>query len=299
MIFEDCPLNLKFYIYSPMSKLVIEAGNTEKQYWKDLWLYRELFYFLAWRDILVRYKQTIIGIAWAVLRPLLTMGVFVLVRGVAFPEQADDAVHPALVIFVAQTPWFFFATALSESSNSLVVNSNLVSKVYFPRLVVPASAVITSLVDFAISLLLLAGLLAILSFTPSANIVFLPLFTVLAFLAALGPGLLFTALNVRYRDFRYIVPFVVQIGFFGCPIFYKISEFLESEMIQNTLGEHALLIYSLNPMVGVINGFRWAVLGDVELYLPSIYMSIGVTLLFLFIGVKYFRSTERNFADVI
>ena len=282
-----------------MSKLVIEAGNTEKQYWKDLWLYRELFYFLAWRDILVRYKQTVIGIAWAVLRPLLTMLIFVLVRGVAFPNQADDAVHPALIIFVAQTPWFFFATALSESSNSLVVNANLVSKVYFPRLVVPASAVITSLVDFAISMLLLAGLLAILSFAPSTNIVFLPLFALLAFLAALGPGLLFTALNVRYRDFRYIVPFVVQIGFFACPIFYKIPEFLESKMIQETLGEHALLIYSLNPMVGVINGFRWAILGDVELYLPSVFMSIGVTAVFLLIGVQYFRSTERNFADVI
>ena len=276
-----------------MSKLVIEAGNTEKQYWKDLWLYRELFYFLAWRDILVRYKQTIIGIAWAVLRPLLTMAVFIFVRSVVFPDKTQSSIPPALFIFVAQTPWFFFATALSESSNSLVVNANLVSKVYFPRLVVPASAVITSLVDFAISLILMAGLMVIYSFTPSSNIFFLPLFTLLAFMAALGPGLLFTALNVRYRDFRYIVPFVVQIGFFACPIFYDITD------VAQKIGDNGLYLYSLNPMVGVINGFRWAVLGDVELYLPSIYMSIGVTLIFLFIGVKYFRSTERNFADVI
>ena len=276
-----------------MSKLVIEAGNTEKQYWKDLWLYRELFYFLAWRDILVRYKQTIIGIAWAVLRPFLTMAVFVFVRSIVFPDKAESAIPPVLLIFVAQTPWFFFATALSESSNSLVVNANLVSKVYFPRLVVPASAVITSLVDFAISLVLMAGLMAIYAFPPSGNCIYLPLFTLLAFLAALGPGLLFTALNVRYRDFRYIVPFVVQIGFFACPIFYDLSD------VASKIGENGLFLYSLNPMVGVINGFRWAILGDVELYLPSIYISVAVTAFFLIVGVKYFRSTERNFADVI
>ena len=206
-----------------------------------------------------------------------------------------------LFIFAAQTPWFFFATALSESSNSLVVNANLVSKVYFPRLVVPASAVITSMVDFAISLVLLAGMMMIYSFAPPWEIVFFPLFAILAFFAALGPGLLFTALNVRYRDFRYIVPFVVQIGFFACPIFYEISDVGKriGEDYGDKAGEIAQLIYSLNPMVGVINGFRWSILGNTELHMPSVYLSIVTTLVFLFIGVRYFRSTEKTFADVI
>lgn len=283
-----------------MSKLVIEAGNTERQYWKDLWLFRELFYFLAWRDILVRYKQTIIGIAWAVIRPVLTMAVFVFVRKVVMEVPPSDT-PIVLFIFVAQTPWFFFATALSESSNSLVVNANLVSKVYFPRLVVPASAVITSMVDFAISLILLAIMMVIYSFAPPWQVVFFPLFAILAFFAALGPGLLFTALNVRYRDFRYIVPFVVQIGFFACPIFYEISDVGKriSADYGEKAGEIAQLLYSLNPMVGVINGFRWSILGNTELHMPSIYLSIVTTLVFLFIGVRYFRNTEKTFADVI
>ena len=275
-----------------MSRIVIEAGNTEKQYWFDVWRYRELFYFLAWRDILVRYKQTIIGIAWAVIRPLLMMLIFVFVRNNFIGNENLPDVPGPILIFVAQMPWLFFATALAESSNSLVVNANLVSKVYFPRLVVPASSVITSLVDFAISLCLLAGMMAFYQYGPTYRILYLPVFTLLAFFAALGPGLLFTALNVRYRDFRYIVPFVVQMGLYASPIMWLMQELSESPDLQ--------LWVSLNPMVGVINGFRWMFLqGQVELFLPSLYISIASSTLFLLVGIWYFRKTEKTFADVI
>lgn len=283
-----------------MSRIVIEAGNTEKQYWFDVWRYRELFYFLAWRDILVRYKQTVIGVAWAVVRPLLMMAVFVLVRTYFMRFETSGDVPAPIFIFVAQMPWLFFATALAEASNSLVVNANLVSKVYFPRLVVPASSVITSLVDFAISLCLLAGLMAIYQFAPTYRILYLPAFTLLAFLAALGPGLLFTALNVRFRDFRYIVPFVVQIGLYASPILWDLGDIDVSDKISPEWKEEVKMLVSLNPMVGVINGFRWMFnQGYTSLYLPSLYISMASAFCFLLLGTWYFRKTERTFADVI
>ena len=270
-------------------ELIIEAGRTESQYWRDLWRYRELFYFLAWRDILVRYKQTAIGVAWALLRPFLTMLVFTVVFGRIAKLPTNGIPYPILV-FAAMLPWQFFSTSLSEASNSLIGNANLISKVYFPRLIIPAGAVITSMVDFLISFVLLAVLMAWYRFMPDWRIVTLPGFTVLAFLAALGPGLYLTALNVKYRDFRYVIPFIVQFGLFISPVGFS----------SNVVPAQWRLLYSLNPMVGVIDGFRWAICrGAAQIYLPGFAMSVAVTAFFLWIGIWYFRRTEKTFADVI
>jgi lipopolysaccharide transport system permease protein len=272
-------------------ELVIEAGRAESQYWRDLWRYRELFYFLAWRDILVRYKQTAIGIAWALVRPFLTM----LVLTVIFSKVAGltSSIPYALLVFAALLPWQFFATALAEASNSLIGNANLISKVYFPRLIVPASAVITSLVDFLISFAILLGLMAWYRFVPGWQFLTLPLWTLWAFLAALGPGLYITALNVQFRDFRYVIPFIVQFGLYVSPVGYASAE------LAKKLGMPRAL-YSLNPIVGVIDGFRWAIGGNTEpLYWPGLAVSAAVTVFFLWLGVSYFRKMERTFADVI
>jgi lipopolysaccharide transport system permease protein len=270
-------------------ELVIEAGRTERQYWRDLWRYRELFYFLAWRDILVRYKQTVIGVAWALLRPLLTMIVFTIVFGKLANLPSEGVPYPILV-FAAMLPWQFFANALSECSNSLIGNSNLIAKVYFPRLIVPASSVIVSFVDFLVSGIILLGLMVWYDFVPSWRIVMLPLFVAIAFCAAIGGGLWFSALNVQYRDFRYIVPFIVQFGLYISPVGFS----------SNIVPEQWRLLYSLNPMVGVIDGFRWAVLGnDTALYLPGFLLSLGLMTVALVSGIWYFRRVERTFADVI
>lgn len=233
------------------SELVIEAGKTERHYWKDLWRYRELFYFLAWRDILVRYKQTAIGIAWALIRPLLTTIVFVFVFG-KLAKLPSDGVPYAVLVFVALLPWQFFANAFVEAGNSLISNANMISKVYFPRLVVPASAVIGGLVDFLISGVMLAGLMLWYDVAPDWRIMTLPLFLAIAVVAAMGAGLWIAALNVKYRDFRYIVPFVVQFGLYASPVGFSSA----------IVPEQWRLLYSLNPMVGVIDGFRWAILGE-------------------------------------
>ncbi len=270
-------------------ELVIEAGRTEKRYWQDLWNYRELFYFLAWRDILVRYKQTAIGIAWALIRPFLTMVVFTVVFGNLAQLPSEGAPYPILV-FAAMLPWQFFANSLSESSNSLIFNTNLVSKVYFPRLIVPASAVIVSFVDFLISGIILLGLMAWYNFVPGWRILTLPLFILIAFVAAMGAGLWLAALNVEYRDFRYIVPFIVQFGLYISPVGFS------SQIIP----EQWRLLYSLNPMVGVIDGFRWAILGgESQIYLPGFVLSLVIVILLLWTGIWYFRKMERTFADVI
>ncbi len=271
-------------------ELVIEAGRAERQYWRDLWRYRELFYFLAWRDILVRYKQTAIGVAWAVLRPLLTTIILTVIFGRIAHLPSGDIPYP-LFVLVGNLPWQFFATSLSEASNSLIGNSNLISKVYFPRLIVPASAVITSLVDFLITIGLLAVFLAWYRYLPDWRLLTLPLLTVFAFLAALGPGLYITALNVKYRDFRYVIPFIVQFGFFLSPVAFS----------SHVVPAKWRLLYSLNPMTGVIDGFRWAVChgGDAPLYVPGMCLSVLVTGLFLWLGVWYFRKMERTFADII
>jgi lipopolysaccharide transport system permease protein len=273
-------------------ELIIEAGRTESQYWKDLWRYRELFYFLAWRDILVRYKQTVIGVAWALIRPFLTMIVFTVVFGTLAKLPSGNAPYPILV-FSALLPWQFFANALTECSNSLISNANLISKVYFPRLIVPTSAVIVSFVDFLVSGMILLALMAWYNFVPSWRILTLPLFIGIAFAASIGAGLWLAALNVKYRDFRYIVPFIVQFGLYISPVGFSSSVVFERFPQWGWL-------YSLNPMVGVIDGFRWAILGgDFNLYLPGFMLSMGLVALLFVTGIWYFRKVERTFADVI
>lgn len=271
------------------TELIIEAGRSERQYWQDLWRYRELFYFLAWRDILVRYKQTAIGIAWALIRPFLTMVVFSVVFGQLAKLPSGGAPYPILV-FSAMLPWQFFANSLSECSNSLISNSNLLSKVYFPRLVVPTSAVVVSFVDFMISGIILLGLMAWYNFVPSWRILTLPLFVAIAFMAAMGAGLWLAALNVKYRDFRYIVPFIVQFGLYISPVGFS----------SNIVPEQWRLLYALNPMVGVIDGFRWAILGgELKLFSTGFMISMALVVLLLISGISYFRKMERTFADVI
>ncbi|WHZ28759.1 MAG: O-antigen export system, permease protein [Nitrospira sp.] len=270
-------------------ELVIEAGSTEHHYWKDLWRYRELFYFLAWRDILVRYKQTAIGLAWAVLRPLLTMVAFVFVFGKLARMPSDGAPYPILV-FAALLPWQFFANAFTEAGNSLIGNANMISKVYFPRLVIPASAVIVSFLDFLLSGALLAALMLWYGLTPDWRIMTIPLFMALAIVAAIGAGLWIAALNVKYRDFRYIIPFIVQFGLYISPVGYSSA----------VVPDNWRLLYSINPMVGVIDGFRWAIVGgESQLYWPGVSLSLVLVLLIAVTGVLYFRKTEKSFADVI
>lgn len=270
-------------------RLVIEAGRTERHYWKDLWRYRELFFFLSWRDILIRYKQTVIGVAWSVIRPVMTMVVFTVIFGKLAKFPSGNAPY-AILVYAAMLPWQFFSNSLSESSNSLISNSNMISKVYFPRLIVPGSAVIVSLVDFLISFVILIFLMIWYQFVPDWRIITLPVFLVLALLASLGFSLWLSALNVKYRDFRYIVPFIVQFGLYVSPVGFS----------SNIVPEKWRLLYSLNPMVGVIDGFRWAILGgEAQIYWPGFLLSNGLTLLILYGGVKYFRKTERIFADII
>jgi lipopolysaccharide transport system permease protein len=269
--------------------LIIEAGRTERHYWRDLWRYRELFYFLAWRDILVRYKQTVIGFAWALIRPFLTMVVFVFVFSKLAKLPSEGVPYPILV-FAALLPWQFFSNAFTEAGNSLISNANMISKVYFPRLVIPASAVIVSFVDFLISGIILIGLMFWYGFAPDWRIFTLPLFIFIAFAAAMGAGLWIAALNVKYRDFRYIIPFVVQFGLYISPVGFS----------STIVPEQWRLFYSLNPMVGVIDGFRWAILGgNTQLYWPGFLLSLFLVLVILVTGVVYFRKTEKTFADVI
>jgi lipopolysaccharide transport system permease protein len=271
------------------SQLIIRAGESERRYWQDLWRYRELFYFLAWRDILVRYKQTAIGIAWALLRPLLTMIVFTVVFGSIAKLPSNGVPYPILV-FSGLLPWQFFSNALSECSNSLIGNSNLLSKVYFPRLIIPTSSVIVSFVDFLISGMILLGLMAWYNFVPSWQIVALPIFTLMAFLASMGAGLWLAALNVQYRDFRYVVPFLVQFGLYLSPVGFSSS----------VIPEKWRLLYSLNPMVGVIDGFRWSITGQSSVLSGwTTVLSMAVVLVLFGSGIWYFRKMERTFADVI
>ena len=275
---------------SGFEELVIEAGRAERQYWRDLWRYRELFHILAWRDLTVRYKQTVIGVAWALIRPVLIMAVFTVVFGKIAKLPSPGTAPYAILVFAALLPWQFFSTALAESSNSLISNANLISKVYFPRLIVPSASVITSFVDFLISFAILILMMAGYRYWPDWRLLSLPLFIVLAFGAAMGAGLWLCALNVEYRDFRYVVPFVVQFGLYVSPVGFSTS----------VVPEQWRLLYSLNPMVGVIDGFRWALLkGDAPLYWPGLLASIALTLILCFSGSWYFRRMERTFADVI
>jgi len=272
-----------------MNELLIEAGRTEKQYWRDLWRYRELFAFLAWRDLLVRYKQTVVGVAWSVIRPFLTVVVLTIVFGV-FGKMPSGGVPYPILVFCGMLPWQFFSTALSESGNSLITNSNLISKVYFPRMVVPASSVITSFVDFVISAAFLGVLMVWYRYVPPHTIYMLPPFILLAFAVSFGAGLWIAALMVEYRDFRFIVPFIVQFGLYISPVGF----------LSSVVPARWRFLYSLNPMVGVIDGFRWCILGGQhKVYWPGLMLSLLMVTVLVVSGIWYFRKTERSFADII
>ena len=269
--------------------LVIEGARSGKRYWTDLWQYRELFLFLAWRDILVRYKQTVIGLAWSIIRPFLTMVVFTFVFGRLAKLPSGGVPYPILV-YAAMLPWQFFSTSFNDSSNSLITNSNMLTKIYFPRMIVPASTVIVNFIDFLISFLIFIGLMLWYHYTPPWTILTLPLFFLLVVVISMGTGFYVAAVNVKYRDFKYIVPFVVQFGLYISPVGFSSS----------VIPEKWRLLYSINPIVGVIDGFRWAILGNSNpVYVPGFLLSIAITLLFLLFGIVYFRKMERVFADLI
>lgn len=270
------------------TRIVLEAGRGASQYWRDLWRYRELLYFLAMRDIVVHYKQTVIGVAWALLRPLATVLVFVLVFSKLAGLPSDGVPYPLLVL-AAMLPWQLFANSLTQSGGSLLANANLVSKVYFPRLLLPLAAVAVSLVDFLITLAALAALMTWYGITPSWRVLTLPFFIAVAAALALGVGLWLAALSVRYRDIRHVTPFLVQFGLYLSPVGFSSS----------LVPEDYRLLYSLNPMVGVIDGFRWALLDTASLDLASLMLSLLLIAAVLAGGIGLFRKTERTFADVI
>lgn len=277
-----------------MKRIVITPESVEANYWKDIWSFRSLFYFLAWRDVLVRYKQTVIGIAWSVLRPLLTIAVFWMV-GWLF-NIPDEGVPRIILVTAATLPWQFFSSAFSEAANSLIVNSNLLTKVYFPRIIVPASTVIVCLIDFLISFAILMVIMVVIQFTPGWQMLMLPLFLLLALITAMGSGLLIAALNVKYRDFRIIIPFVVQLGLYISPVAFSSSSIYHSQSIPVVFK----FIYALNPMVGVIDGFRWCITGgQIQINTNGFIISVFISLLFLVWGIFYFRKTEKTFADII
>src|SRR3984957_3663862 len=246
-----------------MSRLIIRAGAAERHYWADLWRYRELFFFLSCRDILVRYKQTVIGVLWALIRPILTITIFTILF-MRMAKASSDGLPALLCVCAGNLPWQFFATAMSEASNSLVYNANMLSKIYFPRLIVPASAVIVAFVDLLISMVILVALMAWYHVMPTWRILTLPLFITMGLGAALSVGLWLAALNVKYRDFRYVIPFVVQFGFFVSPVGYP-SDWFHGKLMDFNHGDILYGIFLLNPMVGVIDGFRWAIGGQAPL----------------------------------
>jgi lipopolysaccharide transport system permease protein len=269
--------------------LIIEPGRTEKNYWNDLWRYRELFGFLAWRDILVRYKQTVLGLAWSLIRPFLTMVVLTVIFGGIAKLPSQGVPYP-IMVYAGMLPWQFFATSFTEASNSLITSANMLTKVYFPRLIVPSSTVIVSFVDFLISFVILVGLMFWFHVTPTVNFFVLPLFLVLALITALGAGYYVAALNVKYRDFRFIVPFIVQFGLYICPVAFSI----------NTVPEKYRLLYYINPMTGIIDGFRWCIIGhNYHLNLQGQLISLVIIIGMLFFGLWYFRKMEKQFADII
>jgi len=270
--------------------IVIEAGRSERHYWLDLWRYRELFAVLAWRDLSVRYKQTVIGILWALVRPVLTMAVFTVVFGRIAALPSDGITPYPLMVFAGMLPWTLFSTGLADASNSLINNANLITKVYFPRLLVPAATIAVAFVDFLISFCILIALCIWYKFVPGWQIILLPFFVLIAFVASLGPSLWLTAFNVKYRDFRYVIPFIVQFGLYISPVGFTSA----------IIPDNWRLLYSLNPMVGVIDGFRWCLLGgQSQLYVPGLLISLAVTTILLWLGIRQFRRTENSFADLI
>ena len=270
--------------------VVIEPGQHERHYWRDLWRYRELFYVLAWRDLAVRYKQTVIGAAWALIRPLLTMIIFTVIFGRIAKLPSDGSTPYPLMVFAGMLPWTFFSTGLGDAANSLVGNGPLIGKVYFPRLIVPTATLVVAFADLLISFALLVGMMAWYRFAPGWQILALPAFIALAFFASIGPALWIAALNVKYRDFRVVIPFLMQLGLYVSPVGFSSS----------IVPAQWRLLYSLNPMVGVIDGFRWCILGgQSRLYLPGLAMSLIVVSFFMWFGIRRFRKTEKIFADLI
>lgn len=270
--------------------MIIEARQRQHHYWLELWRYRELFRVLAWRDLSVRYKQTIIGVSWALIRPILTVLVFTAIFGRIAQLPSDGTAPYALMVFAGMLPWTFFSTGLADASNSLVNNANLISKVYFPRLIVPAATIVVAFVDFLINFCLLIALMLWYRFPPGWSMALLPVFLCLGFVTTLGPSLLITALNVKYRDFRFVIPFIAQLGLYVSPVGFSSS----------IVPQHWRLLYSLNPMVGTIDGFRWCILsGQSQLFLPGFVLSFLVAAFFLWLGVNQFRAMEKSFADLI
>ncbi|UOM37189.1 ABC transporter permease [Acuticoccus sp. I52.16.1] len=274
----------------PVRRLILAKGRASRNYWADLWAFRELFLILAWRDIAVRYKQSVIGVGWAVLRPLLTMIVFTVVFGRVAGLPSEGGVAYPVMVFAGMLPWFLFASILTEAAQTLVANAGMVRKVYFPRVIAPAASAMVALVDFAIALVLMFGLMALFAVVPDGRVVLLPAFVLLALAASFGPALLLTALNVRYRDFRFVVPFIVQFGLYVSPVGFS----------SGVVAPEWRLLYSLNPMVSVIDGFRFCLLGaDVTLYLPGLALGVLVSAAFLWLGFAVFRRTEATFADLV
>lgn len=269
---------------------VIEAKRSSKHYWRELWQYRELFFFLSWRDIKVRYKQTVLGIAWAILQPLLTMLVLTIVFGRIAKMPNDGGAPYAVMVLAALLPWKFFSAALSASSSSLITNSNMVSKIYFPRMIIPISSIVTAGVDFLIAFSILLVMLVYYRFLPSTNIVFLPFFVFLILTITMGMGLVVSVLNVQYRDFRYIIPFIVQFGLYICPVGFSSS----------VIPQKWQFFYGLNPLVGVIDGFRWCIIGTMpDSFITHLICSCVVCSIILYAGSITFRCMERTFADKI
>lgn len=278
-----------------LNRIIIEPGGKQKNYWKDLWKFRGLFYYLAWRDVTVRYKQAVIGIAWGIIKPLLTIIIFAVI-GKLLHIAVPQGVPRIIFVYSAILPWQFFSTAFSESSNSLLSNSNLLTKVYFPRLIVPVSTIIVALIDFFTSFILLAIFMLYYRYIPGWNIFFLPLFLLQAAVLAMGAGIFIAALNVKYRDFKFVVPFIVQFGLYISPVAFSSDYIYQNVRIPEALK----FIYSLNPMVGVIDGFRWGIFGSkTNIYISGFLISILICILFLIIGIWYFRKTEKTFADII
>src|SRR5438270_8520037 len=260
--------------------IIIEPGRQERNYWRDLWRYRELFYVLAWRDLAVRYKQTVIGVAWAVIRPFLTMVVFTIIFGRIAKLPSDGGAPYPLMVFAGMLPWTFFATGISEASNSLISNANLITKVYFPRLIMPTATIVVALADFLVTFAMFVAMMASYRFAPGWEMLLLPVFVVLACVTSIGPALWITSLNVKYRDFRYVIPFIVQFGLYVSPVGFS-SGIIPPEW---------RLVYSLNPMVGVIDGFRWCLLGgEAQLYVPGLIAGLAVAAGFLWFGFHRFR----------
>jgi lipopolysaccharide transport system permease protein len=276
-------------------RIIIEPHSAQRYYWSDLWQYRGLLYFLAWKDVLVRYKQTAIGIAWSLIRPIITL-VAMWFLGWLFDSSVPAQAPRILMVCAATLPWTFFASAFSESSNSLIANSNLLTKVYFPRLIIPISTVLVCLIDFVLSFLILIAIMAYYQFWPGPVFLLMPVFLLLALIASLGAGIFISALNVKYRDFRYIVPFIVQFGLYITPVAFSSQDIYTNENIPAIFKT----IYACNPMVSVVDGFRYCILGlGQDIFNREFFISLSVSILLLITGLWYFRKTERGFADII